>query len=100
MRPHMRRKAFTLIEILTVIAIIAILVTMLTLGITHLTKTGKEKVTQTALHNLSSMLAARQMTGGVQDINSLFTATEWTAAGEPAPVGTAPQPILGRMSVV
>jgi prepilin-type N-terminal cleavage/methylation domain-containing protein len=76
----MRRKAFTLIEILTVIAIIAILVTLLTLGIRHLTTSGRQKVTETALHNLSSMLAARQMSGGVQDINQLFSTPEWTQA--------------------
>jgi prepilin-type N-terminal cleavage/methylation domain-containing protein len=77
----MRRKAFTLIEILTVIAIIAILVTLLTLGISHLNKTGKEKVTQTALHNLQSMLATRQLTGGLQDINQLYSCAGWTSQG-------------------
>jgi len=82
--PRERRKSFTLIEILSVIAIIAVLVGILVFGIKHIGNTARVRTTHVAMQNLQNMLAERQMAGGLQDVNQIFTAQAWTTAGQPA----------------
>src|SRR2546425_4899274 len=79
--PPMRRKAFTLLEVLTVIGIIAILVTLVTLGVGHVTKVGREKTTQVAMENLKGLVAERKLTGGVTALDQIFQSQTWTAIG-------------------
>ena len=69
---RLRRKAFTLIEVLIAIAIIGVLVAMVTLGITHLGKSSRQQLTRTSMENLKGLVVEREKAGGMQPINALY----------------------------
>jgi prepilin-type N-terminal cleavage/methylation domain-containing protein len=62
--PHTRYRAFTLIEVLTVVGIIAILVTLVVLGVGHISKVGREKSTHITMGNLKNLMAEYELTVG------------------------------------
>jgi len=52
-----KRRGFTLIELVVVIALIALLGTMLVMGIGHMQTNGKRQQTRLIMQNLSAMFA-------------------------------------------
>lgn len=66
----MKRKGFTLIEIIVVIAIIIILIGLVLAGMKHATTTSKENLTIIQLENLQSMLGEADANGGLLPLDS------------------------------
>jgi prepilin-type N-terminal cleavage/methylation domain-containing protein len=73
-RPLARRRGFTLIEIVTVVAIIAVLEALTVIGLKHLSRSNRDRDTQTVLQAAEAMVAELQASGGTSRLNAAIAA--------------------------
>jgi prepilin-type N-terminal cleavage/methylation domain-containing protein len=74
---NLRRRGFTLIEILVVIGIILVLVGIVTVGIGYVTKAGKNNSVKVTLNNLRGMITELEATAGLAGRQP----TDWAYSG-------------------